>query len=156
MPSYHPPHGYGSPRETQAPAVAEPVVTTSYERYHAQMDEATNDVTGLGFLGCLVLRNVSRTVKIALGAAGSSSSADLAGGAKSIFDEFAAAADNGATRDEALVKIDKVDYSAARKGADALVSLERTLVAITMEDHALGKFLGEILAVCLEARGKAA
>lgn len=129
------------------------VIRMKYERYHAQLDTA-NEITGLGFLGCLVLRNVARTVKIALdNPAGGASVKLLAGGEPSIFERLSAAQEGGTTTDPILQMLEKVDYAPAKRGAEALRALEYTLVSTTLEDFGLGKILGEVLLVVTTCRG---
>lgn len=187
MPSYHPPIGYGSPREQPfVPALPDLPARTSHDRYHAQLDDH-NELTGLGFLACLVLRNVARTVKLALESGGASVNA-LTEGQESIFEALADAGERdafvsasnlaaaveetdgtGTGREDSAAppvlqvaprpstrELDKVDYASARRGADALLGLERKLMITTMEDHGLGKILGEVLAVVTECGKRAA
>lgn len=123
-----------------------------HERYHAQVDE-TNEVTGQGLLSCLVIRNVARTVRIALGnPAGGASVQLLSGGEESIFEAMAAAAEGGTKKDPITTMLEKVDYTEARRGADALRGMEEKLVSTTVEDFGLGKILGEALEVVTMCR----
>lgn len=116
------------------------------------MDES-NEVTGLGFLACLVLRNVARTVKEALGSpTGGASVNSLSGGEVSIFEQLAAAAEGAQQKDALSAQLDKIDFVEAKRGAEALLGLEEKLVSTTVEDHGLGKMLGEVLAVAAECR----
>lgn len=150
MPTYHPPTGYGDPptpvEDPNAP-VPDLVFSMKHERYHAQVDEA-GEVTGLGYLACLVLRNVARTVKVAMGnPAGGASVELLAGGEESIFEALTAAHEGGTKKDAVMMQLEKPDLTGAKKGAEALIGLEEKLVSTTLEDFGLGKLLGEVLAV---------
>lgn len=116
-----------------------------HERYHNQKDEA-GEPTGLGYLSCLILRNVARTVKLALTSSGTSVDS-LTGGEPSIFEAFARAEEGGIKKDPILISLEKVDYTGAKKGASALLGLEAKLVETTYMDHGLGQILGEVLQV---------
>lgn len=165
MPTYHPPPGYAYPPSGAATATAaaagapESSAMVTSERYHAKVDEA-GELTGLSFLACLVLRNVARTVKVALGnPAGGASVNSLSGGDESIFEAFSKAAEGSVKRDEVLTRLEKVDFADAKGGARALLSLEAKLVATTMEDFGLSKILGEVIEIVVlcrkaEAAGK--
>lgn len=153
IPAYHPSPGYGTPPAPPPPPVLpETTAQLQHERYHAQVDEHA-ELTGLGFLAALVLRNVARTVKLALGnPAGGASVTSLSGGEESIFEAFSKAEEGGVKRDEVVVRLEKVDYSLARSGAKALGGLEERLVRTTMEDFNLGKVLLEVVEVAVLCR----
>lgn len=130
----------------------DPPTVIHHQRYHAQLDD-DGEVTGLGFLACLVLRNVARTVRTALGnPAGGASVVALSGGEGSIFEAMQAAAEGSEKKDGVFAKLEKVDYSEASVGATALVGLEQKLLMTTVEDHGLGKMLGEVLAIVADCR----
>ncbi|ORY91694.1 hypothetical protein BCR35DRAFT_320194 [Leucosporidium creatinivorum] len=155
IPSYHPPPGYGNPPEPHLDsqgAIPDPPITMQHERYHAQLDENL-EVTGLGFLACLVLRNVARTVKVALGnPAGGASVNSLAQGEMSIFEAIEAASEGTEQKDGVVARLEKIDFAEAKSGAEALMGLENKLVRTTVEDHGLGKILGEVLEVVTVCR----
>ncbi|KAL8280187.1 hypothetical protein RQP46_007517 [Phenoliferia psychrophenolica] len=122
MPLYHAPTGYGSPPTlppTPPPPDQPSYVTSS--RYHAQVDDS-GACSGLAFLACLVLRNVARTIKLALGnPAGGASVNSLSGGEESIFEAFTKAAEGSVGRDEVLMRLEKVEFGEAKSGARALL-----------------------------------
>jgi len=143
IPLYHPPPGYGDTPPASGPPPSEPVSTMRYERYHAESKE--NELTGLALLGCLVLRNVARTVRTALGRPGA---AEMAGAEESIFEAFSAAEEGNGQKDEVMAKLEKVDFGPAKQGKKSLDALESDLVMATMQDHLLGsKVLCEVLGV---------
>jgi chromatin structure-remodeling complex subunit RSC9 len=156
MPSFRAATGHETPSSTdvERSGIVVPLGNRmKYDRYHAQLD-AASEITGLGYLACLVLRNVSRTVKIALdNPAGGASVKLLAGGEPSIFESLSAAQEGGTTTDPILQKLEKVDYAPAKRGAEALSALEDRLVSTALEDFGLGKILGEVLLVVTTCRG---
>ena len=157
MPKYRAPPGYevvaSDDAEINNTGIVPPlVVGMKHERYQAQVD-AAGEVTGLGYLACLVLRNVARTVKTALdNPTGGASVKLLAGGEPSIFEALTAAQDQDAKTDPLSQKLEKVDYKPARKAAEALSALEDKLVSTPVEDFGLGKILGEVLLVVTACR----
>jgi chromatin structure-remodeling complex subunit RSC9 len=127
-------------------------VTMHHERYHAQQDDQ-GEATGLGFLACLVLRNVARTVRVAIGnPAGGASINSLAEGEMSIFEAIEAASEGTEQKDGVAARLEKIDFAEAKSGAEALMGLEIKLMRTTVEDHGLGKILGEVLEVVTACR----
>jgi len=165
LPDYHPPPGYLHPVTGRLHSISSPPLElqrVQHSRYHAQLDEHGNP-TGLGLLACLVLRNVARTVQLALDvggdgggaggpAGGGASIAALAGGESSIFEELEAAGEGGGSRDGVLGVLEKVDLKGARRGREALVGLEGVLVGTVLEDFGLGKVLGEVVGVVMQCK----
>lgn len=163
LPTYHPPPTYGNPPtplDPTAPLPGPPAPRLVHHRYHAQLD-SEGELTGQGYLACLVLRNVARTVKIAVESGGASVLA-LTEGGSSVLASLASAAvadmdgvDATTTTTTAgaatmEVELETVDYKPARKGALALMDLEDRLVGVVMEDHGLGKMLGEVVSIAVE------
>ncbi|SGY78773.1 BQ5605_C008g04947 [Microbotryum silenes-dioicae] len=138
------------------PPVLDPTSTLMHHRYHAVLDD-TGEPAGLGFLACIVIRNVARTVKLSLGAAaGGASVHSLMGpGATSIFEQLAAVEESGganATRESVWARLERHDFAEAKVGAEALMAIEERLIMTTSEDHGLGKILGEVLDVVTNCR----
>ncbi|GAA5863172.1 hypothetical protein JCM1840_002494 [Sporobolomyces johnsonii] len=143
-------------------------VKLHHERYHAALDD-NQEPTGMGYLACLVLRNIARTAKLALeaasaqgsssGIAGRSSVASgnaavgrLAEGEQSIFEAFAAAAEGTAKKDGVFSQLERVDYAIARPAVEAVVAVQDTLLKTALSDAALGKYLAEVVGIVEECR----
>lgn len=157
MPAYYAPPGYGN---ASTPPLVLPVdgvipefkAVIRHERYHAQSDES-GEIAGLGFLACLVLRNVARTIKTALGSPSGAAGIRQLAEEASIFEALIAASE-GRTAQREESSLDKIDYSGAKRGAEALMSLERLLVAQTLGSHGFSKVLGEVLEVITACWGR--
>ncbi|SCV70728.1 BQ2448_3490 [Microbotryum intermedium] len=146
-----------SAKRLNPPPVLDSASTLLHHRYHAVLDD-TGEPAGLGFLACIVIRNVARTVKLSLGAAaGGASVHSLMGpGATSIFEQLAAVEESGgganATRESVWARLERHDFAEAKAGAEALMAIEESLIMTTSEDHGLGKILGEVLDVVTSCR----
>lgn len=121
-----------------------------HERFHAHADE-TAEITGLALLSILVLRNIAGTIRFALSnsSSGGKSIAALAE-ENSIFEELELANEGI----ENLNNFDQVDFGPARKGIEALLSLESMLVTRATGSHSL-KILADVLEVIAVSRKEA-
>lgn len=124
----------------------DPPVKAVHERFHDVTDDQ-GEISGTGLLASLVLRNISRVVRTALGKSSSTSSVKaLSEGERSIFEAFQAAAEGGKqSKDPIAALLEKVDYTPARDGAHAFIALADDLLKLSVESHLLGRLLGEAM-----------
>lgn len=126
----------------------EPITTIQHTRYHNEKDDQ-GEPTGIGYLCCLILRNVARTVKIAsTSTSGGPSIGTMREDGESIFEELdRAATEGGLTIDPVITRLEKVDYTKAKQAIAVLIGMEEKLVNVALQDNGLGKLLGPVLAV---------
>jgi chromatin structure-remodeling complex subunit RSC9 len=144
----------------------------THERYHAEVSKQdAAEITGIGFIACLVIRNIARLVKDMLikdGVIAATSIVDPAPTneddvdknqvdeettmrSKSLFELMSLASRSDADDPLSLALESQVDYTAAKKNAmEGLEGIEEKLVMATVESHHLGRVLGEVLLVTTE------
>lgn len=87
-------------------------------------------------------------------ASGNAAIGRLAGDEQSIFEAFAAAAEGLAKKDGVLSRLEKIDPTLALPAIEALLSVQETLVRISMADASLGKVLSEVVQTIEACRRK--
>lgn len=129
----------------------DPPKSITYIRTHASDKEGKKDSNGIGYISCLIIRNISRIIKLACTV--SESSIESLSEQGSIFDEFERVSNKGVIPSSTPGDsngVEKVDYTIAKKGIQAFLDSESKLFEIAVQDIGLVDFLSPVLSTMVE------